>query len=898
LTQSKQTITKLTDLDPNDEEFRKKLRTAVEQRLYKLEHKQIVAFAIRCAFRTAWMLPEWKIRDATEVDHYFYYYLRANTAALAVYHKWDRLEYRQLARIAAVEAAAAATYANAHAAAATYTTVANAATFAADATTSILKTEGIKEFLYTIESDLTALQQEKEIMDMPLWQGQGMGTLKMEGMDQLWLDHLFNPAAEGNLLLEKSHRFTDAFLKLEEEVFATKSAQAMADAIKEIMRGDVDLYNEARLVLLGNGGAGKTSLVRLLNNEKLNVSEKPTPRVSVSNLIVSRFSKKILSQGNKSTDNVLVNTWDFGGQVIMHSTHSFFISKKSCYIIVCNQRANEQPDDWLDMIKERIYDKTGTSATSTEKQTVLIVYSHCDDNNHSNNVPWRRDNAIKRKYGALLELQFFNINMDPSRDKGRLLRGIRFKQLQRRIIKQALIEGDKTVGKSISNIKQYIQQQEKKGHPYVSYKQLKKIIKNTQQIKERLTKIGINNRLQIANNYGYIFPESSMYDLNTIDDDFIFVNHSHWLTYGIYQLINSKKAQETHGIINHKQFKVALKRDEQQYIKNNGEVVSGKPEIGDWEGIKYDQGGIDVLKRIIINYRWGFIYHQRGGEMLLPLATCIDEPEGLEKHFPQNNADVHYIELVLANKPKDFFFRLATYLEPYLNSEKHLWRTGAIIQFRNNEENKAILEMPDNTLKLTIFGKDREDFLELILINIDETLKYYKNIRIQVFERMDISEADKPAKYEMISSGLIEGLLSNKDLVQKIRDKLLKRSTHTMNTININNSNIGNIGDQTGEGAIGLQINHINEISHKFISELSKAKDIANTEELQQIEAISQEISNAIDEPDELKKQGRFQKVVKNLEKFNTMVQASDALTKFVPSIDAIITGISRAIGM
>ena len=66
-------------------------------------------------------------------------------------------------------------------------------------------------------------------------------------------------------------------------------------------------------------------------------------------------------------------------------------------------------------------------------------------------------------------------------------------------------------------------------------------------------------------------------------------------------------------------------------------------------------------------------YHKRHDELLLPLATRLDEPEELAilsneyDHLLKNdNKATLLIEVELVNKPSDFFFKLATYLEPHL----------------------------------------------------------------------------------------------------------------------------------------------------------------------------------------------------------------------------------------
>ena len=70
MTQNQQKTSKLTDLNPKDQDFREELRSAVKQRLAGIEHRQLIAFALRNSMRTAWLIPAWQIKDKSQIDRY------------------------------------------------------------------------------------------------------------------------------------------------------------------------------------------------------------------------------------------------------------------------------------------------------------------------------------------------------------------------------------------------------------------------------------------------------------------------------------------------------------------------------------------------------------------------------------------------------------------------------------------------------------------------------------------------------------------------------------------------------------------------------------------------------------------------------------------------------------
>ncbi len=105
---------------------------------------------------------------------------------------------------------------------------------------------------------------------------------------------------------------------------------------------NVQLF-EAKLLLVGQGNVGKTFLMnRLLHNS--------TPETSTTEGIDIN-SWKIET---KSSPNFRVNIWDFGGQEIYHSTHQFFLTKRSLYLLVWEARTDQHLisfDYWLNAIR-------------------------------------------------------------------------------------------------------------------------------------------------------------------------------------------------------------------------------------------------------------------------------------------------------------------------------------------------------------------------------------------------------------------------------------------------------------------------------------------------------------------------------------------------------------------
>ena len=101
--------------------------------------------------------------------------------------------------------------------------------------------------------------------------------------------------------------------------------------------------NEAKLILVGRGAVGKTSIVNQLVHRRFHQGEKKTEGIQIT-------AWKIRLKG----EEVRLNLWDFGGQEIMHATHQFFLTQRSLYLLVLNGREGGEDLDaeyWLKLIE-------------------------------------------------------------------------------------------------------------------------------------------------------------------------------------------------------------------------------------------------------------------------------------------------------------------------------------------------------------------------------------------------------------------------------------------------------------------------------------------------------------------------------------------------------------------
>ncbi len=102
----------------------------------------------------------------------------------------------------------------------------------------------------------------------------------------------------------------------------------------------------SKMLVVGQGGVGKTSLLRALRGEPFQEQQETTHGIEV----------RTLEMAHPTEPNVTMqlNTWDFAGQEIQHATHQFFLTNRSLFLMAWNARHGFQQGRlyyWLDAIK-------------------------------------------------------------------------------------------------------------------------------------------------------------------------------------------------------------------------------------------------------------------------------------------------------------------------------------------------------------------------------------------------------------------------------------------------------------------------------------------------------------------------------------------------------------------
>jgi len=95
--------------------------------------------------------------------------------------------------------------------------------------------------------------------------------------------------------------------------------------------GETIKLQEAKLILVGEGAVGKTALMNRLVDDVFDETTNTTLGIGIKNWSLKKNDESQFT----------LNVWDFGGQEIYHSTHQFFLTKRSLYLFIWDARKED-----------------------------------------------------------------------------------------------------------------------------------------------------------------------------------------------------------------------------------------------------------------------------------------------------------------------------------------------------------------------------------------------------------------------------------------------------------------------------------------------------------------------------------------------------------------------------
>jgi GTPase SAR1 family protein len=158
------------------------------------------------------------------------------------------------------------------------------------------------------------------------------------------------------------------------------------------------VLNEAKLILIGEGEVGKSSLLSALRDEPWTVGRPTTHGIEI---------KPIIMTDSTTGTEITLNGWDFGGQRVYRPTHQLFFSTPAVYLVVWKPREGSQQglvNEWIKLVKHRAPDAK-----------IIVVATHGGPKDRQPDIQRQK---ILQLFGEETVVGFIHVDSKPDANTG------------------------------------------------------------------------------------------------------------------------------------------------------------------------------------------------------------------------------------------------------------------------------------------------------------------------------------------------------------------------------------------------------------------------------------------------------------------------------------------------
>ncbi len=282
----------------------------------------------------------------------------------------------------------------------------------------------------------------------------------------------------------------------------------------KLLGGQITL-NEAKLILIGEGEVGKTSLLYALRGD-IWIEKLPTThgiQIKPVQLIIPK---------TKST--ITLNGWDFGGQPIYRPTHQLFFSAPAIYLVVWKPREGPQQGfvkEWIQLVKRR-----------EPSAKIIVVATHGGPNQRQPDIDRQE---LWDMFGKETVVRFFFVDSKPDENGKR--KGIEKLKWAIARIAATLPEVGRSVPRSFADVRQALHE---KGVPYLPLQEVLQICR-AHNMDDEIAKLFIT----ISHRLGHL----THYENDPILRDLVILRPD-WLATAMSYVFDDEETRNMHGLVN------------------------------------------------------------------------------------------------------------------------------------------------------------------------------------------------------------------------------------------------------------------------------------------------------------------------------------------------------------
>lgn len=434
--------------------------------------------------------------------------------------------------------------------------------------------------------------------------------------------------------------------------------------------------NECKVIFLGDGNVGKSSLIDRIIENQFQLNRQITNGISIR-----KWWTHI------KDELVKIRFWDFGGQEIIHTMHLCFLTQRSIYVIVLDSRQDQYLEkiaiDWLQTVK-----------TFAPQAPVILVLNKCDINQRAMlNLA-----SLKESYPQLVDcirtsaLSGENINTL----KSLIIYSIRKYSSYSVVFNQRWVEIKEVLENMIT--------------PYIS---------NNEYV-DLCMKYGIEsemlqiNLLDLFSDLGVLYHYSD-YDFRR-NPEAINVLNPEWVTNGISRLIIRSDAKN--GLISHKEIYDVLSKSYKDDV--NPSIIYDRNEV------KFI---LDVMRQKGMSLRLD-------KKELIPMKLDYFSPRINDILREKEEKNLHFA-IKGDYLPNSIIHRLIIERIHEVKFEK-MWRNGVVLYNKELSTKAVIILRYDSRYRLDIYIQSQSNTVEKEVLSIirDNILKILRDFHLENYEEV------------------------------------------------------------------------------------------------------------------------------------------------------------------
>lgn len=435
-----------------------------------------------------------------------------------------------------------------------------------------------------------------------------------------------------------------------------------------------DYLFEAKMLIVGEPGAGKTSLARKINNPnaELPLDTDTTHGIDVLNYQFTIHQQDFPNyQGEQSIEGktFTTNLWDFGGQKIYLATHRFFLSNRALYVLISDSRTeNTDFNYWLHVVE-----------MFSPQSPILIILNEKEQRQHQFDP-----SLLKSRFSNIIDVQAVDLSSD-----------------------------DHTRLNTVRNvIRHHISKLPHVGSPLPgSWLEVRDRLHTIDeptirpdQYLDICTQAGIDKK-QDAMQLSQYFHDIGVflhYQKDEVLKHTIFLD-SNWTTNTIYALLDDKSVFNNQGIISKKQAKAIWRQD----------TVNDK---------------CDEFFRLMKVFHLAFEF-KNSGKYIVPAKLPFAEAHHLELLPSVTSIQLGYKYDQFM--PRGLLFNLMVELDYLITDRNKIWKQAAMFFKGSHQSMSTAIVIEDHytqTITLNITGENPRDLLIIIMDKLDDINRQYQKL--------------------------------------------------------------------------------------------------------------------------------------------------------------------------